>query len=373
MKLKWLSFLFLLMFILACQQSTSTIEKFNGALEKIRSTYVTDPSLKILSAQLSFSDKRYVLSGETTDKGAYDALLALADSLIGKGKWENRLILLPHPALGDSTRAIVQVSVANLREEPRHAAQLVDQNIMGRTLRLLKNEGGWYLVQTEYQYIGWMRRESFYRTDSVGLQKWLNLPKVRVTAVFAIVRQRPDPYAIPVTDVVMNVLLIDKGRKGNWWYVQTPDGRNGYIESKNVTTEIVPRISADKIRMEIVRTARKMMGFPYLWGGNSSEASDCSGFTQTVFKANGIDLPRDARQQALIGVEIKPEVDFSNVFPGDLLFFGSPEKITHVAISLGGMEYIHQSGRVHINSFNPQSKVFNAYRKKTLQKIRRVL
>ena len=43
-----------------------------------------------------------------------------------------------------------------------------------------------------------------------------------------------------------------------------------------------------------------MTGVPYLWGGNSSKANDCSGFTQTVFKTLGIQLPRDARQQALL-------------------------------------------------------------------------
>ena len=116
-----------------------------------------------------------------------------------------------------------------------------------------------------------------------------------------------------------------------------------------------------------------MLGVPYLWGGKSSKASDCSGFTQTVFRANGIQLPRDARQQAMLGETIDAAEDFSNVKPADLLFFGSGKRITHVGISLGGYDFIHQDSDVHIDSFNPQAENFNAFRKRTLKIIKRIL
>ena len=70
----------------------------------------------------------------------------------------------------------------------------------------------------------------------------------------------------------------------------------------------------------ILQQAYKMMGTPYLWGGNSTKGNDCSGFTQTIFKASGIQLPRDARQQALEGVTITPNKNWSNIHKGDLLF-----------------------------------------------------
>ena len=63
-----------------------------------------------------------------------------------------------------------------------------------------------------------------------------------------------------------------------------------------------------------------MTGVPYLWGGNSSKANDCSGFTQTIFKSQGMQLPRDARQQALLGEKITPNETWENILPGDLLF-----------------------------------------------------
>ena len=84
-------------------------------------------------------------------------------------------------------------------------------------------------------------------------------------------------------------------------------------------------------------------------------------------------LPRDSRQQALEGIEIKPDENWSNVLPGDLLFFGNGKRVTHVGISLGGKEFIHQGGRVAVNSLDPASPVFSSYRSKSIMFIRRVV
>jgi cell wall-associated NlpC family hydrolase len=278
---------------------------------------------------------------------------------------------LPDSSLGDRTYALVCLSVANLREEPDHAAQMVDQNIMGSPLRLLKDEGYWYLVQTEYGYIGWMIPESFQRTDLKGIQSWNKADKVKVTELFPLVYAKPDEKSETVTDVVLNAKLRIEGKSGEWTKVSTPDNRVGYIKSRFVAPDIEQTIPPEKLRTTIIETAKRMMGFPYLWGGNSSKGNDCSGFTQTVFKTNGISILRDASQQAREGQEVIPDETFSNVLPGDLLFFGPGERITHVGISLGSAEFIHQSGDVHINSLDPQAENYSSYRRKSLKKIKR--
>ncbi|MEG4440601.1 C40 family peptidase [Microcoleus sp. AT9_B5] len=80
----------------------------------------------------------------------------------------------------------------------------------------------------------------------------------------------------------------------------------------------------------------------YLWGGTVGPNYDCSGLMQAAFVAAGIWLPRDAYQQEAF---TKP-VSITALEPGDLVFFGTPEKANHVGLYLGDNRYIHSSGKL---------------------------
>ncbi|MBD3880172.1 C40 family peptidase [Phormidium tenue FACHB-886] len=79
----------------------------------------------------------------------------------------------------------------------------------------------------------------------------------------------------------------------------------------------------------------------YLWGGTVGPNYDCSGLMQTAFASAGIWIPRDAYQQEAF---MQP-IALSELLPGDLIFFGTPEKATHVGLHLGDRYYIHSSGK----------------------------
>ena len=91
----------------------------------------------------------------------------------------------------------------------------------------------------------------------------------------------------------------------------------------------------------IVANARQYLGVPYLWGGTDpSRGLDCSGFTQLVYKSQGIDLPRVSSQQATAGTAVG---SLAEARPGDLLFFDySPDRpgIDHVGIYVGDGQMI---------------------------------
>jgi hypothetical protein len=102
--------------------------------------------------------------------------------------------------------------------------------------------------------------------------------------------------------------------------------------------------SASNLRNKIVRTADGFLGVPYRWGGESvEEGFDCSGFTMTVYRLNGLDLPRSSRSQWHTGVT----VDKSDLKKGNLVFFrttGNGE-ISHVGIYTGNGQFIHAPGK----------------------------
>ncbi len=92
--------------------------------------------------------------------------------------------------------------------------------------------------------------------------------------------------------------------------------------------------AGDVTRARLVGEARRFLGLPYLWGGTSGIAFDCSGFTYAVYRFYEITLSRDADQQAVHGAYVARGA----LRPGDLVFFrgsaGGP--ISHVGMYVGG-------------------------------------
>jgi peptidoglycan hydrolase CwlO-like protein len=114
---------------------------------------------------------------------------------------------------------------------------------------------------------------------------------------------------------------------------ETPKQDTDVDEPKNNTN--VPSQSVNG--SAIVSEAMKYLGTPYVWGGTTPNGFDCSGFTQYVFAKVGISLPRVTYEQEYSGTVIS----INEAKAGDLLFWGSRGSTHHVAIALGGGQYIH--------------------------------
>ncbi|PLR95206.1 C40 family peptidase [Bacillus sp. T33-2] len=120
--------------------------------------------------------------------------------------------------------------------------------------------------------------------------------------------------------------------------VKIPSG-TGRLKMKDITVYPSPNIRKGD-GADIVSAGEKFIGLPYLWGGMSSFGYDCSGFSHSMYKANGCTIPRDAHDQAQAG----KEVDLNSLKPGDLLFFAYKEgkgRIHHVAIYYGNGKMLH--------------------------------
>jgi cell wall-associated NlpC family hydrolase len=84
-----------------------------------------------------------------------------------------------------------------------------------------------------------------------------------------------------------------------------------------------------------VSIAMQYLGVPYVWGGSSPGGFDCSGLVMYVYAQMGVSLPHSAAGQYYSGTP----VSYSQLAPGDLVFFGQP--IYHVGIYIGGGSMIH--------------------------------
>jgi cell wall-associated NlpC family hydrolase len=98
-----------------------------------------------------------------------------------------------------------------------------------------------------------------------------------------------------------------------------------------------PAATADGVDgSDVVQTAKKYLGIPYVWGGNNPKIGlDCSSFVQHTFRDLGVELPRVARQQAKEGTEV---LSLAQAKPGDLIVTRGGG---HIGIYLGDNKMIH--------------------------------
>lgn len=91
----------------------------------------------------------------------------------------------------------------------------------------------------------------------------------------------------------------------------------------------------------LIQKASGFLGVRYRLGGTSKRGIDCSAFVQKVYRSFDVRLPRVARDQSSVGVE----VDIDKLEKGDLVFFNTNRYLGHVGIYIGNNKFIHASSR----------------------------
>jgi cell wall-associated NlpC family hydrolase len=239
--------------------------------------------------------------------------------------------------------AIVRRDLADVRAAPSADAELVDQSHYGENVAVLGERGDWRYVQGPDQYFGWLPLD-----DLATLTGYAE--RFVVAVLLADVRDAPRSDAeviarLPVGTGVPGILASVEQHDGTHRPVpyDHPEGwrethlgpgwRTGYVAmSELADVRALPHRypTAD----DYLKTAETFIGVPYLWGGTTALGLDCSGLVQQVYRLNGVALPRDADQQAMLGRRVE------TARAGDLMFFGA-ERVTHVALATSATEFIH--------------------------------
>ncbi len=335
-----------------------TISEIHSLLDSLQSEYAPDTRIALWDITVTGAKDLITLSGEVDNRAAYKAIVRAIDQQFPEVS--NTLVLLPEGGDGQFVNGLINNSVANIRAEPSSRTEMVTQALLGTPIRILKEENGWYLVQTPNGYLGWVNDFETQSLDKAELASFKDARKVVYAEQYGLAYTAPDETSMPVSDLVIGCILRVISSADGFHQVSYPDGRIAWVKKAEVRDAAEIFYQALQVE-QLVKTALKFNGIPYLWGGVSSKAIDCSGLSSNVYFMNGILLPRDASQQALCGKEITTDYEHKELMTGDLLFFGrkgtatQPEKVTHVAIYLGDSEFIHAAGyrdRVSINSID---------------------
>lgn len=218
-----------------------------------------------------------------------------------------------------------------------------------------------------------------------------------------VMREKADRESEVVSQAIFSEEIKIKEEANGWFFISTPDGYLGWIDSKSIAkclnryetelktsrlcahvykskgTEFGPLKSlpyGSKLKAidttdprwlqvalpdgqfcyiqngdvaveqplsnktDLVEFSRRFLGLPYTWGGRSSFGYDCSGFVQMLYAKIGMNLERDARLQ--IKDHRLKDIPIDQLEAGDLIFFGkSDQKIMHVGLYIGEGQFIH--------------------------------
>ncbi|MBQ9218632.1 MAG: C40 family peptidase [Muribaculaceae bacterium] len=338
-----------LLLVMALAATAQTKMQPQDLLEMLKTRHAPDKRTAIWDVKATTNKKGVTtLTGKV---GTQDMLNAINTAFKGY-QMQNRLTVVEN-SLPDGRRwALVKLSIATLRTEGKHAAEVATQAIMGMPVKVLEKDDEWYRVQTPDNYISYVPESSLCFKTEAQMAQWRKARRCVVSVYDSRLVTEPGGDET-VTDLVLSNILEFRGQQGDWVRLATPDGREGYILKSQV--EDVSQWAQQNFDAALIeKTARRMMGSSYLWGGTSTKVTDCSGLVKVSYLANAIILQRDASQQALTGKKFN---DYHQAQLGDLLFFGNSKtgRVTHVGIYLRDGKYIHCSGQVKVNSLDPKA------------------
>ncbi|MDD4921816.1 MAG: C40 family peptidase [Bacteroidales bacterium] len=242
---------------------------------------------------------------------------------------------------------ICAVPLLPLRSEPSERSEMISQILFGELFEVLEEKDSWSRIRNHSDgYTGWCTKKMLQLLPTALVEKLKAMqPVITRDLLSPCVRQGEKE---PQLYIPAGSRLYFSGHQAELFplYRTRQKAVNPEIEYWFIPSDSIVSSISD-ITQSLVRSAGLFLNAPYLWGGKSVLGVDCSGLVQLVYSMCGFFLPRDAKDQALLGEHI---LTLSEARPGDLAFFTNAEgKVIHVGMMLEDSRIIHASGDVHID------------------------
>ncbi len=252
------------------------------------------------------------------------------------------------PPAGQKT-AVITSPVQDLFTRPDETSSVDDQVILGERVEILEDTAGFARVRTAAGEVAWIPERALRRGEGAAPA---SARIARVTSNFAHVyaspsftKQKP-LLTVPVGGMMAFSDFLEGKEKEtaaySWVRIVLPDGRAGFVASRDVALlpfeEDLPLPPSHSLPLKSpsdwIAFGKRFLGAPYTWGGTTPLGFDCSGLVQRIFREHGLLLKRNSYEQAFQDPQLVP-VAFEKLQPGDLLFFGTDDRIDHEAMWLG--------------------------------------
>ena len=250
---------------------------------------------------------------------------------------------------------INRCAVTPVRQEPSEGSEQLTQLLFGEVCEVLDRLPRWTKVRSTLDgQEGWVDFKMLTPTDT-------QYPISNTRTTVAI------PMAIATAMETGEELMLTLGtRLPNYshgtfevlgkQYLINPSSVNTVLSTASIASDLPSTgANADLQRSDLATIARSLLNAPYLWGGKNLMGMDCSGFTQVVYAAMGVNLLRNAREQMTQGELV---ASLAEAQPGDLAFFDHADRdpkatnISHVGLLLDNKKIIHCSGCVHVDDID---------------------
>lgn len=278
-------------------------------------------NLNILSKE-NFQEKKYVINNTFTD-------------------------LLIEPTERESFTKPIIFS----KDDPKIESQL----LYNEKLLLINEKDNWLNVRVlgqkwytgkDWDYIsGYIKKDQIIEVENFDEENFVvNKPEV-------LIFEKPEISSKFLKKVYIGTNFFGEKINNSWIKVKLADQSYGYIKIEDLLDiSEIKNLNIKELRKNLVITAVLFLENPYRWGGRSffdpdfyGTSTDCSGLVNLIYKANGLEIPRNSRDI----FKLSKEINGQDLKSGDLIFFANtekPEKINHVLLYLGEGLIIENTG-----------------------------